>query len=59
MNGMPQWFAVNMNDYKFIDGFTWVNRQDVNQHALPKHVIFETSMDGENWNQVLEIERCV
>ncbi len=56
LNGMPQWFAVNMNDYKFIDGFTWVNRQDVNQHALPKHVIFETSMDGENWNQVLEIE---
>lgn len=56
LSGMPQWFSINMNEYTFIDGFTWVNRQDAGQDALPKHVLFETSMDGNTWTEVLEIE---
>lgn len=55
LTGMPQWFAVNMNGYKLIEGFSWINRQDPDQHALPKHVKFETSMDGTNWTEVLDV----
>jgi hypothetical protein len=50
---MPQWFAVNMNGYKLIEGFTWVNRQDGN--AVPKHVKFETSMNGTDWTVALDL----
>lgn len=53
LSGMPQWFAVNMNGYKLIEGFTWVNRQD--GPAVPKHVLFETSMDGKEWTEVLDV----
>lgn len=55
LTGMPQWFAVNMNGYKLVEGFSWVNRQDPDQHALPKHVKFETSMDGTTWTEVLDV----
>jgi hypothetical protein len=55
LSGMPQWFAINMNAYKLIEGFTWRNRQDAGQNSLPKHVKFETSMDGSNWTEVLDI----
>jgi len=55
LSGMPQWFAMNMNGYKLIEGFSWINRQDPDQYALPKHVKFETSMDGTNWTEVLDI----
>ncbi len=53
LSGLPQWFSVNMNGYKLVEGFTWINRQDGD--ALPKHVVFEISMDGKNWTEVLEI----
>lgn len=55
LTGMPQWFAIDMNGYKLIEGFSWINRQDPDQHALPKHVKFETSMDGANWTEVLDV----
>lgn len=55
LNGMPQWFAVNMNAYKLVEGFTWLNRQDPGQNSLPKRVRFETSMDGTNWTEVLDV----
>ncbi|MEC3881481.1 discoidin domain-containing protein [Parapedobacter sp. 10938] len=55
LTGMPQWFAVNMNGYKLVEGFSWINRQEPDQHALPKHVKFETSMDGEIWTEVLDV----
>ncbi|WP_298653386.1 discoidin domain-containing protein [uncultured Proteiniphilum sp.] len=54
LSGMPQWFAVNMNEYKLIEGFTWVNRQD-EAEAVPKHVKFETSMNGTDWTEVLDL----
>lgn len=54
LTGMPQWFAIDMNDYTLIEGFTWVNRQD-GAAALPKHVKFETSMNGTNWTEVLDV----
>lgn len=54
LSGMPQWFAVNMNEYKLIEGFTWVNRQD-GADAVPKHVKFETSMNGTDWTEVLDL----
>lgn len=54
LSGMPQWFAVNMNDYKLIEGFTWVNRQD-GAEAVPKHIKFETSMNGTDWTEVLDL----
>lgn len=53
LTGMPQWFAIDMNDYMLIEGFTWVNRQDAT--ALPKHVKFETSMNGTDWTEVLDV----
>ncbi|MDR1337087.1 MAG: discoidin domain-containing protein [Tannerella sp.] len=52
---MPQWFAVNMQGFKRISGFTWVNRQDRDQAAIPKHVKFETSMNGTNWTEALDV----
>ena len=55
LNGMPQWFIINMNGNNLIEGFTWVNRQENEQTARPKHVKFETSMDGEKWTEVLDI----
>jgi hypothetical protein len=55
LNGMPQWIAINMDGYKRIDGITWVNRQDADAGALPKHVKIETSMDGEVWKDALDI----
>ena len=55
LTGMPQWFAVNMNGYKLIEGFSWINRQEPDQYALPKHVVFETSMDGNEWTEVLDV----
>lgn len=54
LDGMPQWFAINMNEYKMIEGFTWVNRQD-DAAALPKHVKFETSLNGTEWTEVLDV----
>jgi hypothetical protein len=55
LTGMPQWFAVNMNGYKLIEGFTWINRQEPEQLAVPKHVKFETSMNGTDWTEVLDV----
>ncbi|MDR0575447.1 MAG: discoidin domain-containing protein [Tannerella sp.] len=55
LSGMPQWFAINMNGNNLIEGFSWINRQDQDQHALPKHVKFEVSMDGTNWTEVLDV----
>ena len=55
LDGMPQWFSVNMNEYKLIEGFSWINRQD-NADAHPKHVKFETSMNGTVWTEVLDIQ---
>ena len=55
LDGMPQWVAINMNEYKLVEGFTWINRQDQGQYALPKHVKFETSMNGTDWTEVLDI----
>ena len=52
---MPQWFAVDMQGFKRIGGFTWVNRTDPAQTALPKHVKIETSINGTEWTQVLDI----
>jgi hypothetical protein len=52
---LPQWFAVNMEGFKRIDGFTWVNRSDPGQEALPKHVKIETSMNGTEWTEALDI----
>ncbi|MDR1102723.1 MAG: DUF1735 domain-containing protein [Tannerella sp.] len=52
---MPQWFAVNMQGFKRISGFTWVNRTDPNQPAIPKHVTIETSMNGTDWTPALDI----
>lgn len=54
LSGMPQWYAVNLNEYKLIEGFTWVNRQD-GADAVPKHVKFETSMNGIDWIEVLDV----
>ncbi|MBF6628714.1 MAG: discoidin domain-containing protein [Proteiniphilum sp.] len=54
LDGMPQWYAVNMNEYKLIEGFTWLNRQD-GAAAVPKHVRFETSMNGTDWTEVLDV----
>jgi hypothetical protein len=54
LSGLPQWFAVDMNGYKLIEGFTWVNRQDETT-AVPKHVKFETSMNGTDWTEVLDL----
>jgi len=55
LDGMPQWFAVNLHEYKLIEGFTWINRQD-GADALPKHVKFETSMNGTDWTEVLDVQ---
>jgi len=55
LTGMPQWFAVDMGAYKRVDGFTYINRKDVSEKSLPKHVTIETSMDGETWIKVLDI----
>jgi hypothetical protein len=52
---MPQWFAVNMQGFKRISGFTWVNCVDPTQPAVPKHVKFETSMNGREWSEALDI----
>jgi hypothetical protein len=52
---MPQFFAVDMQGYKRISGFTWVNRTDNTQPAIPKHVKIETSMDGTEWTPALDI----
>jgi hypothetical protein len=52
---MPQWFSVNMEGFKRLDGFTWVNRTDPTQNALPKHVKLETSRNGTEWTEALNI----
>ena len=52
---MPQWFAVDMQGFKRISGFTWINRIEPEQPAIPKHVTFETSMNSTEWTQVLDI----
>jgi hypothetical protein len=52
---MPQWFAVDMQGFKRISGFTWVNRTDPEQKAIPKHVKFETSMNGREWTEALDV----
>lgn len=54
LNGMPQWFAVDMNEYKLIEGFTWINRQD-GAEAVPKHIKFEVSKNGTDWTEVLDV----
>jgi hypothetical protein len=52
---MPQWFAVDMQGFKRISGFTWVNRTDPSQLAIPKHVKIETSMNGTDWTEALDV----
>jgi hypothetical protein len=52
---MPQWFSVNMQGFKRINGFTWVHRTEPAQQAIPKHVKFETSMDGKEWTEALDV----
>ncbi|MDR1743373.1 MAG: discoidin domain-containing protein [Dysgonamonadaceae bacterium] len=57
-NAMPQWFVVDMNAYTRIDGFTYNNRKGNNgsgNDALPKHIIIETSLDGVNWTQGVDV----
>lgn len=56
LNGMPQWIIVDMASVKNIDGFTYKARQEIEQPAIPKNMQFETSMDGETWTQVLDLE---
>ena len=53
--GMPQWYTVDMKEYKLIDGFSWVNRQD-GYDSFPKHIMIETSVDGLNWTTAYENE---
>jgi len=55
LNGMPQWFSIDMGNIKRIDGFTFNNRKEKGMNAMPKHITIETSLDGEEWTQVLEI----
>lgn len=52
---MPQWFAVNMQGFKRVSGFTWINRTELAAKAVPKHVKFETSMNGTDWIEALDI----
>ncbi|MDR1155652.1 MAG: discoidin domain-containing protein [Bacteroidales bacterium] len=52
---MPQWFAVDMQGFKRISGFTWNNRMEPEQLAIPKHVKIETSMNGTEWTQALDV----
>jgi hypothetical protein len=53
LNGMPQWFAIDMGNFKCIDGFTYFNRKD--ETSIPKHITIETSYDGEEWTKVLDV----
>jgi hypothetical protein len=52
---MPQWFAVDMQGFKRIGGFTWINCTDPAQTALPRHVKIETSVNGTEWIPSLDI----
>jgi hypothetical protein len=52
---MPQWFSVNMQGFKRVSGFTWVNRNELTSTAVPKHVKFETSMNGTDWTEALDV----
>ena len=54
--GMPQWFTIDMNGYKLMEGIIWTNGNDYLMTDLPKHVKVETSMDGDHWTEALEIE---
>lgn len=54
--GMPQWFIVDMASMKNIDGFTYKARQETDQPSIPKNMLFETSVDGETWTQVLDLD---
>lgn len=51
---MPQWISIDMGSTKNIQGFLFTNRQEKTQTARPKHVVFEISDDGENWEKVYE-----
>jgi len=55
LTGLPQWFTVDMNGYKRIDGFTYNNRKDAGQNSLPKHLTVEVSIDGVKWVTALDI----
>jgi hypothetical protein len=49
--GLPQWIQVDMGSYKKITGFLLTNRRVGN--ACPKKTLFEVSIDGTNWKQIL------
>jgi len=55
LTGLPQWFSIDMGSYRRIDGFTYNNRKDQGQNALPKHLLIETSMNGSDWQTALDI----
>ena len=55
LTGLPQWFIVDMDGNKRIDGFTLNNRKDFGQDALPKHIRFEVSLNKTDWRTVLEV----
>jgi hypothetical protein len=53
---LPQWMAVDMQIERNIKGFLFTNRQDVVQTSRPKHIVFEISNNGENWEVAYENE---
>ncbi len=52
---LPQWIAVDMGAMKHINGFLFTNRQTKDQFSHPKHIVFEVSNDGTNWETALDI----
>ncbi|MDR2384662.1 MAG: discoidin domain-containing protein [Tannerella sp.] len=56
LNGMPQWFVVDMKGPKRIKGFYFVHRQETSQTSTPKTVKFEVSMDALNWTTAFETD---
>jgi hypothetical protein len=60
-SGMPQGFTVDMQGYKRIDGFWFINRQDVvgTDRQYPKDLTVETSMNGADWTPVYTATEAV
>jgi len=56
LTGLPQWFIIDMDGFKKFDGFLYNNRKDLDQFALPKHILFEISNDKTNWQTALDID---
>lgn len=52
---MPHWIIVDMQSEKLLNGFYFVQSQDVSS-GLAKKFKFETSNDNQNWTVVMEGE---